>query len=115
MHPGAVAIESSTLTPEWIRKLSEHFRAKGISLLDATLSGSRAQAEAAQLVYLIGGDAKVMSATEPLLKILGSGIQHVGPIGAGSLAKLTTNTLLGVQVDTIAELRQSGTILRICL
>jgi 3-hydroxyisobutyrate dehydrogenase len=56
-----------------------------------------------------------MSATEPSLKILGSGIQHVGPIGAGSLAKLTTNTLLGVQVDTIAELRQSGTILRICL
>src|ERR1700722_4891375 len=40
----------------------------------------------------------------PLLKVLGSSIQHVGPIGAGSLAKLTTNTLLGVQVDTIAEL-----------
>jgi 3-hydroxyisobutyrate dehydrogenase len=38
------------------------------------------------------------------LKVLGSSIQHVGPIGAGSLAKLTTNTLLGVQVDTIAEL-----------
>ena len=39
MRPGAVAIESSTLTPEWIRKLSEYFRAKGISLLDAlTLS-----------------------------------------------------------------------------
>jgi 3-hydroxyisobutyrate dehydrogenase-like beta-hydroxyacid dehydrogenase len=57
----------------------------------------------AQLVYLIGGDAKALSAAEPLLKVLGSSIQHVGPIGAGSLAKLTTNTLLGVQVDTIAE------------
>jgi 3-hydroxyisobutyrate dehydrogenase len=104
MHPGAVAIESSTLTPEWIRELSEHFRAKGISLLDAPVSGSRPQAEAAQLVYLVGGDAKALSAAEPLLKVLGSSIQHVGPIGAGSLAKLTTNTLLGVQVDTIAEL-----------
>ena len=62
MHPGAVAIESSTLTPEWIRELSEHFRAKGISLLDAPVSGSRPQAEAAQLVYLIGGDAKALSA-----------------------------------------------------
>lgn len=68
------------------------------------MSGSRQQAEAAQLVYLIGGDAKALSAAEPLLKFLGSSIQHVGPIGAGSLAKLTTNTLLGVQVDTIAEL-----------
>jgi 3-hydroxyisobutyrate dehydrogenase len=104
MHPGAVAIESSTLTPEWIRELSEHFREKGISLLDAPVSGSRPQAEAAQLVYLIGGDAKALSAAEPLLKVLGSSIRHVGPIGTGSLAKLTTNTLLGVQVDTIAEL-----------
>jgi 3-hydroxyisobutyrate dehydrogenase len=104
MRSGAVAIESSTLTPEWIRELSEHFRAKGISLLDAPVSGSRPQAEAAQLVYLIGGDARVLSTAEPLLKVLGSSIQHVGPIGAGSLAKLTTNTLLGVQVDTIAEL-----------
>ena len=104
MRPGAVAIESSTLTPEWIRKLSEHFRAKGISLLDAPVSGSRPQAEAAQLVYLVGGDAEALSAAEPLLKVLGSSIRHVGPIGAGSLAKLTTNTLLGVQVDTIAEL-----------
>ena len=104
MHSGAIAIESSTLTPEWIRELSQHFRAKGISLLDAPVSGSRPQAETAQLVYLIGGDAKALSAAEPLLKVLGSSIQHVGPIGAGSLAKLTTNTLLGVQVDTVAEL-----------
>ena len=104
MRSGAVAIESSTLTPEWIRELSQHFRAKGISLLDAPVSGSRPQAETAQLVYLIGGDAKALSAAEPLLKVLGSSIQHVGPIGAGSLAKLTTNTLLGVQVDTVAEL-----------
>ena len=104
MRSGAVAIESSTLTPEWIRELSQHFRAKGISLLDAPVSGSRPQAEIAQLVYLIGGDAKALSAAEPLLKVLGSSIQHVGPIGAGSLAKLTTNTLLGVQVDTVAEL-----------
>jgi len=58
MHPGAVAIESSTLTPEWIRELSEHFRAKGISLLDAPVSGSRPQAESAQLVYLIGAMPK---------------------------------------------------------
>ena len=104
MRSGAVAIESSTLTPEWIRELSQHFRAKGISLLDAPVSGSLAQAETAQLVYLIGGDAKALSAAEPLLKVLSSSIQHVGPIGAGSLAKLTTNTLLGVQVDTVAEL-----------
>src|ERR1700739_3398266 len=79
-------------------------QSEGISLLDAPVSGSRPQAEAAQLVCLIGGDAKALAPAEPLWKVLGSRIQHVGPIGAGSLAKLATNTLLGVQVDTIAEL-----------
>ncbi len=104
MSPGAVAIESSTLTPEWVRELGEQMSAKDVALLDAPISGSRPQAEAGQLVYLIGGDGKALSAAEPLLKVLGSSIQHVGPIGTGALAKLTTNTLLGVQVVVLAEL-----------
>ena len=104
MNPGAIAIESSTLTPEWVRELGKQLGAKGVGLLDAPVSGSRPQAEAGQLVYLIGGDGKALAAAEPLLKILGSSIQHVGPIGTGALAKLTTNTLLEVQVVVIAEL-----------
>jgi 3-hydroxyisobutyrate dehydrogenase len=104
MSPGAVAIESSTLTPEWVRELGEQLSAKGVALLDAPVSGSRPQAEAGELVYLVGGDGKALSAAEPLLKALGSSIQHVGPIGTGALAKLATNTLLGVQVVAIAEL-----------
>ncbi len=94
MSPGAVAIESSTLTPEWVRELGEQLSAKGVALLDAPVSGSRPQAEAGELVYLVGGDGKALSAAEPLLKVLGSSIQHVGPIGTGAIAKLATNTLL---------------------
>ncbi len=104
MRPGAIAIESSTLTPGWVRELGEQLSAKGVALLDAPVSGSRPQAEAGELVYLVGGDGKALYAAEPLLKVLGSTIQHVGPIGTGALAKLTTNTLLGVQVVVIAEL-----------
>jgi hypothetical protein len=76
----------------------------GVTLLDAMVSSSTPQAESAQLVFLVGGDVKSLKGAEPLLKALGSSIQHAGPQGSGALAKLATNTLMGVQLTTLAEL-----------
>jgi 3-hydroxyisobutyrate dehydrogenase len=104
MKPGAVAIESSTLTPAWIRELGNAISKTGIDLLEAPVSGSTPQAENAELVFLIGGDVQTMKHAEPLLEALGSRIEHAGPLGAGALAKLVTNTLMGVQLTTIAEM-----------
>lgn len=104
MTAGAIAIESSTLTPDWVRSLGKTLKEKQIDLLEAPVSGSRPQAEAAQLVYLIGGDAAALKKAEPILKAMGSNIQHVGVLGSGALAKLATNTLLGIQVTVVAEL-----------
>ena len=55
-------------------------------------------------MFLIGGDAETLKHAEPLLKGLGSSIKHAGAVGAGALAKLITNTLMGVQLITIAEM-----------
>lgn len=112
MSAGTIAIESSTLTPGWIRELGAHAAERSLSLLEAPVSGTTPQAEAAQLVYLVGGEADTLARAEPLLKAMGSSIQHVGPLGTGALTKLTTNTLLGIQVTVIGELigmlRHSG-------
>jgi 3-hydroxyisobutyrate dehydrogenase len=102
--PGAIAIESSTLTPEWVRELGHAMNKAGVSLLDAMVSGSTPQAENAQLVYLVGGDADALKRAEPILKALGSSIQYAGPQACGALAKLATNTLMGVQLATLAEM-----------
>ena len=104
MEPGAIAIESSTLTPAWVRELGDAFSKAGVALLEAPVAGSTPQVENARLVFLIGGDPETMKRAEPLLKALGSGIHHAGPLGAGALAKLVTNTLMGVQSATIAEM-----------
>lgn len=104
MVQGAIAVESSTLTPDWIRGLGAAMDKHGVSLLEAPVSGSLPQAEAAQLTYLIGGDEGVLKQAEPVLRAMGSAIHPVGPLGAGALAKLTTNTLLGTQVAVLAEL-----------
>jgi 3-hydroxyisobutyrate dehydrogenase len=110
---GAIAIESSTLTPGWIRELGLAVAARGSALLEAPVAGSRPQAEAAQLVYFIGGDVGVLKQVKPLLMAMGSAITHVGPLGSGALVKLSANALLGVQVTVLAELigllKRSGT------
>jgi len=104
MKPGAIAIECSTITPAWARELGDAISKTGISMLEAPVSGSTPQALNAQLVFLVGGDAETLKRAEPLLKGMGSSVQHAGPVGAGALAKLITNTLMGVQLATIAEM-----------
>jgi 3-hydroxyisobutyrate dehydrogenase len=101
---GAIAIESSTLTPAWVGELAGAMSKVGVTLLDAMVSGSTPQAESGQLVFLVGGDAESLKRAEPVLKPLGSSIQHAGPTGCGALAKLTTNTLMGVGLTTLAEM-----------
>jgi len=104
MTGGSIAIESSTLTPNWIRELGGAFAQRSQSLLEAPVVGSRPQAEAGQLVYLVGGEEEVLKAAEPVLRAMGSAVRHVGPLGSGATVKLTTNALLGVQVTALAEL-----------
>lgn len=104
MAEGAVAIESSTLSPDWVRELGDAAKSHGVALLEAPVSGSRPQAETAQLIYLIGGDQASFDRCQPLLKALGSALHLVGPLGSGALVKLGTNALLGIQVAALAEL-----------
>lgn len=103
MRAGSIAIESSTLSPEWVRQLGALVSATGIELLEAPVSGSRPQAEAGQLVYLVGGAEDTLEKAQALLQSMGAAVHHVGPLGSGALAKLATNALLGIQVSALAE------------
>lgn len=104
MAAGSVAIESSTLTPTWIKTLGAQMSHHNVSLLEAPVSGSRPQAEAGQLVYLVGGHADTLQRSRSLLEEMGSSVHHVGALGDGALVKLATNALMGIQVTALAEI-----------
>jgi 3-hydroxyisobutyrate dehydrogenase len=104
MKPEAIAIECSTITPAWARELGDAIGKTGIAMLEAPVSGSTPQAQNAQLVFLVGGDVGTLKKAQPLLKSMGSGVRHAGPVGSGALAKLVTNTLMGTQLTTLAEM-----------
>jgi 3-hydroxyisobutyrate dehydrogenase len=103
MHPGAIAIEASTLTVEWIRALSAAAQARGVGFLDAPVTGSKAQAESGALSFLVGGPAGLLERVRPALAAMGGSIAHLGPTGSGAMMKLINNFLCGVQVASLAE------------
>lgn len=104
MNPGSVAIESATVTPGWVKELGGAANQANVDFLEAPVSGSRPAAAAGQLVYLVGGAAATFERCLPLLKAMGAAAHHVGPVGYGALAKLVTNTLLGIHVAALAEI-----------
>lgn len=104
MSDNAIAIESSTLSVDWVKELAQQAQQRGKQLIEAPVSGSRPQAQNAELVYLVGGDAHLVNRAEPVLSLMGKKVNHTGEMGSGALAKLVTNTLMGIQVTTIAEL-----------
>ena len=100
---GAVVIEMSTVNPRTSRRVHEAARAKGISVLDAPVSGSTVQAEQGQLVIFVGGEEDVYQKCQSILAVLGSKTFYLGPSGAGATMKLCVNTLLGLGVQALAE------------
>jgi 3-hydroxyisobutyrate dehydrogenase len=103
MRAGAVAIESSTLTVEWIRELAATAKDRGIDFLDAPVTGSKAQAESGALSFLVGGPADLLERVRPVLAAMGGNIVHLGDTGSGAMMKLINNFLCGVQVASLAE------------
>lgn len=103
VEPGAILIESSTVSPAWIAELAVLAAQRGTELLDAPVTGSRAQAAAGQLTFLVGGSDDALAAATPVLKAMSKGIVHLGPLGSGAKMKLINNFLCGVQAASLAE------------
>jgi 3-hydroxyisobutyrate dehydrogenase len=104
VSPGALLVESSTLRPSWVAELGQRATAAGGLFLDAPVIGSRPQAEAGSLIYVVGGGADVLARARPVLERMGGAIHHLGPTPAGAIVKLLVNAFFGVQVALLAEL-----------
>jgi 3-hydroxyisobutyrate dehydrogenase len=100
---GALLIESSTLTVVWVRELAQAAQAAGAEFIDAPVTGSRDQAAAGQLLFLVGGSEAALERARPVLSVMARGIVHVGPTGSGALLKLVNNFMSGLQAVVLAE------------
>ena len=100
---GAVVVESSTLTPDWVRELSRQAHDRECGFLDAPVGGSRQAAASGELRLFVGGDAATLDRVRPALAAIASKIDSLGPAGAGATWKLINNQLIAAQVAALAE------------
>jgi 3-hydroxyisobutyrate dehydrogenase len=104
MNPGAIGVEASTISFAHAQDLHARAAAHGLCFLDAPVAGSRPQAEAGQLIFMVGGAAETLARVEPVLSVMGAAVHHAGSPGAGAMVKLMVNGLFGAQLAVIAEL-----------
>ncbi len=102
LKTGSIAVESSTLSPDWITDLNRTLG--GHAFLEAPVVGSRPQLAARQLITLVGGDRDVLESVGPILSASSGRIEHVGPVGNAAHAKLFINALFAGQVALFAEI-----------
>lgn len=77
---------------------------RDIAFLDAPVAGSLPQAEAAQLIYLVGGEQIAFDGVQPILSASGSAVHYAGSAGSGMAIKLAVNALFGIQAAAMGEL-----------
>jgi len=103
LNAGALWVDCSTVNPSFSREMGGACDRLGLRFLDAPVSGSKGPAEKGELAFLVGGAEADVATARPLLDVMGSGVSHMGPVGAGSAMKMVTNLLLGMGAVAFAE------------
>lgn len=108
MRPGSVWFDLSTNSPTVIRELHARFAQRQVHLLDAPVSGGPAGAKSGKMALWVGGDPAEFERCRKVLDAVGDQVIHIGPIGAGSVAKLVHNCAGYAMQLALAELFTMG-------
>jgi 3-hydroxyisobutyrate dehydrogenase-like beta-hydroxyacid dehydrogenase len=100
---GKIVLCASTCDPDRIAALGGRVAMRGLQLLETPVSGASGQVSRGEGVGLIGGDAEIVRAAEPVLRALFASYFHIGKIGDGGRAKLAVNLILGLNRLALAE------------
>lgn len=102
-QPGTVLVDMGTIPPGTARRIAAKLSERGIEMIDAPVSGGEAGAIEATLAIMAGGKREVLARVRPLLEKLGKTIVHVGPSGAGQVAKACNQMIMVSCIEAVAE------------
>ncbi|MGA0609231.1 NAD(P)-dependent oxidoreductase [Caldimonas sp. KR1-144] len=102
MPAGALFVDMSSIQPAQAREHAAQLAARGVGALDAPVSGGTLGAESGTLAIMAGGAAADFERALPVFAPLGRAT-HVGPAGAGQLAKLANQMIVGITIGAVAE------------
>ncbi len=103
VESGTLLIDSSTIDPATARLVGEKAEQLGISFVDAPVSGGVAGAAAGTLTFIVGGSQENFVQAKAMLSHMGKNIFHAGEVGAGQVAKICNNMMLGILMSGTCE------------
>ena len=108
MTKGAAWFDLTTNSPECVRRVHAQMKARGVAFLDAPVSGGPTGAKSGRLALWVGGEKEIYGRHEAVLRAIGDQPCYVGPIGAGSIAKLAHNCASFTVQTALAEIFTLG-------
>jgi 3-hydroxyisobutyrate dehydrogenase len=103
LRPGALFLDCTSGDPAASRRIAGRLAGRGIGFADAPVSGGTNGAEAGTLAIMVGADEATFARARPVLALMGSRIEHVGPVGSGHALKAVNNALLAVNILAVGE------------
>lgn len=94
LYSGSLVVDMSTISPQATRTMAQQLSEKGVFMLDAPVSGGSEGAARGTLTIMVGGDEAQVARAMPYLQVMGKTITHLGPNGAGQMAKLVNQILV---------------------
>lgn len=103
LKAGSLCIDCSTIDPKTIQDIAKTAQDKGIQICDAPVSGGTIGAQAGTLTFMVGANPQTFDAVQPILSFMGKNTVSCGEVGAGQIAKICNNLILGISMAAVAE------------
>jgi 2-hydroxy-3-oxopropionate reductase len=100
---GALYVDMSTIGPATSRKIAGVLSERGVDAVDAPVSGGEPAAQAGELSIMAGGTEQAVERARPIFDVLGKGTTHIGPAGAGQVAKAANQVVVALTIQAVAE------------
>ncbi len=100
---GLICVDMSTISPSATREIGQILEARGVTLLDAPVSGGEVGAIEGRLSIMMGGAKESVEKVRPIMEAMGQTVTHCGPLGSGQMTKLANQVMVIHTIMSIAE------------
>jgi 2-hydroxy-3-oxopropionate reductase len=100
---GKLYIDMSSIAPATSRQVHEVLEEQGVEAVDAPVSGGQPAAESGDLAIMVGGSDDAVERARPILEVMGKAVTHIGPPGAGQVAKAANQVVVALTIQAVSE------------
>ena len=103
LAPAMIIADSSTISPSATKRFAARVEERGVSYVDAPMTGSKIAAESGNLIFMVGGNKTELERLQPLFKAMGKKVFHMGGTGKGQATKIVMNLQIALIYEGFAE------------